>query len=114
MPTPGHHSRQEILTQKFAWESALAGVHAQATSPQDIHRRNAGRDLLFVACGSPYYLGLSAAALAQQRSRRARAVPSSELLLFPESALLRLGRRPLSSPSRAPGRPARPSLPCAP
>lgn len=86
--TLGQHSRQEILSQGQAWQSALDAVAAQTDAIAGLFRRNASRDLLFVACGSPYFLGLSMAAHAQTLLKtRARSVPSSDLLFFPDGVL---------------------------
>ena len=43
---------------------------------------------LFIGCGSSYYIGLAAAATCSAiTGKRARAIPASELLLFPDIVL---------------------------
>ncbi|MBI4758103.1 MAG: SIS domain-containing protein [Chloroflexi bacterium] len=92
----GEHTCHEILTQGASWASALEGVRAKTEALGILLHRNIGRDLLFTACGSSYYLGLSVAALAQAcLGVHARAVPASEMLLFPEN-MLAPGEPPLT------------------
>ncbi|MGH9325473.1 MAG: SIS domain-containing protein [Terriglobia bacterium] len=53
-----------------------------------LHRLSLPPDWLFVGCGSSYYIALSAAAsFTFLTGRRARALPASELLLFPDLVL---------------------------
>jgi glucosamine--fructose-6-phosphate aminotransferase (isomerizing) len=86
MSTLGQHSRREILRQGIVWQSALDGVTAQTAKLRALFKKNTGRDLLFIACGSPHFANLSLAAHAQALlGVRARAVPSSDLLFFSTS-----------------------------
>src|SRR3977135_1386106 len=48
----------------------------------------AAREWLFIGCGSSYYIGLAAAATCSAiTGKRSRAIPASELLLFPDLVL---------------------------
>ena len=88
MPSIGEHSRREILTQGAAWASAMAGVQAKDALIRSLFDKNRGRDVLFAACGSPYFLGLSAAAHTEASlAVRAQSVPSSEIIFYPETML---------------------------
>ena len=76
----------EIITQTAAWTAAVRVVDDNAGRIKELDL-NSYRQVLCIGCGSTYYLSLSAAALFQSLTGAvARALPSSELLLFPESA----------------------------
>ncbi len=78
------HTHTEILSQPEAWTEALAVLHAQADTLRDFYRRGGFDSALFTACGSPYYLGLAAAALLNESGAvPARALPGSEVWLNP-------------------------------
>lgn len=85
---PGAHSRAEILSQPERWSSCLSMLREKRTL-EAVRERFAGPgEWLFVGCGSSYYIALSAAAtMSLLGGRRARAVPASELLLYPELTL---------------------------
>jgi len=77
---------QEILSQTDAWREAIEITNAKAAEIRAINFRSY-QQVLFIGCGSTYYLSLSAASLFQSMTGvLARAFPSSELILFPESA----------------------------
>lgn len=87
-PVPGSHSLAEILSQPQFWGRCLDALQ-RAGSLADIRQlfQSAG-EWLFVGCGSSYYIALSAAAAwSSITGMRARAIPASELLLFPEIVL---------------------------
>jgi glucosamine--fructose-6-phosphate aminotransferase (isomerizing) len=78
---------REILSQPDVWRTCFAALdagqleHANGQLPE-------ADDWLFVGCGSSYYIALVAAASwTHLTGRRARAVPASEALLFPELAV---------------------------
>ncbi len=84
----GKHTLAEILSQPECWRTCL---HALETDGR-IDRLKSGLDpaarWLFVGCGSSYYVAQAAAASwTAITGRHARAVPASELLLFPEHIL---------------------------
>jgi glucosamine--fructose-6-phosphate aminotransferase (isomerizing) len=85
---PGAHSLAEILSQPQFWGHCL-GALQRAGSLADIRQPfRFAAEWLFVGCGSSYYIALSAAAAwSSITGMRARAIPASELLLFPEIVL---------------------------
>ena len=82
----GNHSYLEITSQPTAWAEAVQVVRAQdaqlkALSPTEYDQ------ILFTGCGSTYYLSMAAASLTQTLTGRVcRALPASELLLYPDGA----------------------------
>lgn len=96
----GIHTYKEILSQGEVWRSTIQSM----TKPQKGLKdwiRVPWDEVIFTGCGSTYYLSLSAAAIWQSITGiRARAVPASELWLFPE-ALLTVGKILLIAVSRS-------------
>ncbi len=85
---PGAHTLEEILSQPACWTECLRALGEQ-NRLQEIQRRfPAGSDWLFVGCGSSYYIAQAAAASwTRLTGVTARAVPASEILLFPDLIL---------------------------
>lgn len=98
--TRGAHTEGEISSQPIVWRDSLAGLGIQISSlPLDWRSCD---HVLLVGCGSTYYLALWAGSLIQsQWSGRAEAIPSSEVVLFPEQRLPRDGRTLLVAVSRS-------------
>jgi glucosamine--fructose-6-phosphate aminotransferase (isomerizing) len=93
---------EDIKTQASAWEAALAAVESRAEDLEKLFAEEEPGELLFAACGSPYYLGLANATLWRERlGLRVTVVPSSEIMLFPETVLPRAGRPLLLIASRS-------------
>lgn len=89
---PGAYSLAEILSQPQCWRDCLAELRRSGTIEEIIHRFGKIREWIFIGCGSSYYLALSAAASwAAVTGMRARAIPASELLLFPDLVLAGAG-----------------------
>jgi glutamine---fructose-6-phosphate transaminase (isomerizing) len=85
---PGAHSLAEILSQPQFWSRCLEGLEREGSLAGVRQTFRFAREWLFVGCGSSYYLALSAAAAwSSITGMRARAIPASELLLFPENVL---------------------------
>ena len=84
----GAYSLAEILSQPECWRECLKRLQGDA-AVAEISRRFANTpEWIFIGCGSSYYVALSAAAsFASITGRRARAIPASELLLFPDGVL---------------------------
>lgn len=82
----GENTYREIVHQPEAWSQALEVARAQAESLCDLWHRADGRSLLFIGCGSTYYLSRAAAAMAREAGLRADAMPASELWLSPQLA----------------------------
>jgi len=91
--TPGAHARAEILSQPKCWTQCLEALTTDPAVEQVDRQFGSQSDWLFIGCGSSYYIALAAAASwTSLTGLRARAVPASELLLYP--------RLILSGPSR--------------
>lgn len=91
----------DIRTQASAWEAALAAVDDRMGDLRELFA-DAPTEILFTACGSPYYLGLANAALWRERmGARVTVAPSSEIMLFPDTVLPRDGSPILLTASRS-------------
>ncbi len=85
MDERGKYTREEILSQPAAWLAALDVLKARRDELSSLGR-GAYDQVLFTGCGSTYYLSLAAAALLQQLTASpARALPASELWLYPRA-----------------------------
>lgn len=85
---PGVHSLAEILSQPHCWSNCLKELEAGGKLQEICERFADAREWIFVGCGSSYYIGLAAAASwSALTGLRARAIPASELLLFPDLLL---------------------------
>ena len=85
---PGGHSLAEILSQPQFWSRSLEALEREGSLAEVRQPFRYAREWLFVGCGSSYYIALSAAAAwSSIAGGRARAIPASELLLFPEIVL---------------------------
>lgn len=85
-PNPGTHTIAEILSEPQTWRKCLAELDASGQLRQ--LSTALGRDVewIFVGCGSSFYLALAAAtSWSILTGGAARAVPASEILLFPAS-----------------------------
>ena len=84
----GIKTLREILSQAAAWESTLRDVLSQEKRIKDIFHQQPFGEVVFIGCGSTYYLSLCAASIFQSLTGiRTRALPSSELFLFPQASL---------------------------
>lgn len=82
------HTLREITSQPAVWAATVDVFGEQAEAVQRAWHSARPGSVLFIGCGSTYYLSRTAAALFQETTGRpARAVPSSELLLFPSQVL---------------------------
>ncbi len=83
----GDHTYQEIISQGKVWQTVLQGFEEQSKAILNMIRQPYG-EVIFTGCGSTYYLSLAAAAAWQALTGiPARAVPASELWLFPDMIL---------------------------
>jgi glucosamine--fructose-6-phosphate aminotransferase (isomerizing) len=86
--TGGTHTRSEILSQPRCWADCFKALDANAQLQQVGKRWTPPPDWVFIGCGSSYYVALGAAASwTALTGQPARAVPASELLLFPDLVL---------------------------
>ncbi len=85
---PGTHSLAEILSQPHCWNSCLKELERRGFIEEIREPFSEATEWLFIGCGSSYYIALTAAASwSMITALRARAIPASELLLFPDSVL---------------------------
>jgi glucosamine--fructose-6-phosphate aminotransferase (isomerizing) len=83
--TPGVYTQAEILSQPTCWQECFRALDEQGQLEQICGRFPGRSDWWFVGCGSSYYIALAvAASWTRLTGQRARAVPASEILLFPE------------------------------
>ena len=83
----GQFTQQEIFSQPEAWAAALKVMDETRQNMLDLEPTRRYRQVLFIGCGSTYYLSLAAASLTQELTGLpARAFPSSELWLYPRSS----------------------------
>ena len=84
---PGAHSHAEILSQADSWRGAVDAITTSQSRIRAIFAQHAG-PVVFVGCGSPYYLELTCAAVYRKLTGNwAIALPASEVLLNLEYAL---------------------------
>jgi glutamine---fructose-6-phosphate transaminase (isomerizing) len=85
---PGTHSLREILSQPHTWTNCLKELDSSEALAELADEFKDASEWMFVGCGSSYYVAQSAAvSWTALTGLRARAVPASELLLFPDSIL---------------------------
>jgi glutamine---fructose-6-phosphate transaminase (isomerizing) len=83
--SPGAHSLDEILSQPQCWSAILEDLLQKETLHAVAKRFAGATEWLFIGCGSSYYVALSAAAtMGRLTGLRARALPASEILLYPD------------------------------
>jgi glucosamine--fructose-6-phosphate aminotransferase (isomerizing) len=81
----GQHTLKEIVTQPEAWQAALEVAQVNRAGLKGVWEGGRFSEIIVTGCGSTHYLSLAVAPLLQaQTGVRSRAVPASELLLFPE------------------------------
>lgn len=81
----GAYTLAEILSQPQCWSESLKQLENNGKAQEIRELFDGAREWLFLGCGSSYFLGLSAAASwSKLTGTRARAIPASELLLFPD------------------------------
>jgi glutamine---fructose-6-phosphate transaminase (isomerizing) len=79
------HTWNEILSQAKVWLSVLDELHTSGTVEAILRAGNDKRVWLFIGCGTSFYLA-EAAAISWMllTGKPARAIPASEVLLFPK------------------------------
>jgi len=84
----GAFTLAEILSQPQCWTDCLQYVKGTGQLSAACEHVSNQSELLFVGCGSSYYLAsVAAASWTAITGRHARAVPASELLLYPDLVL---------------------------
>ncbi len=91
----GLFTRQEIYSQPEAWEAALKVLSGLKREIMNLEPDRRYAEIIFTGCGSTYYLALAAAALTQELTNLlCRALPASELWLYPDSSFAARGTGP--------------------
>jgi glucosamine--fructose-6-phosphate aminotransferase (isomerizing) len=81
----GDYTIQEIQSQPEVWRRILEAMWGEPSPLQAVDRLIDRGPVLFIGCGSSYYLSLSAAAMwGRFAGGPASALPASEVMLFPE------------------------------
>ncbi|HKW16685.1 MAG TPA: SIS domain-containing protein [Terriglobales bacterium] len=85
--TLGAYTLAEILSQPQCWVESLKRIESGETLRNIGKQFGKNPEWIFIGCGSSYYIALAAAARwSAITGTRARAVPASEILLFPDLA----------------------------
>lgn len=81
------YTLDEILSQPECWSDCLRDVATSPELQQAARLAEKNAEWMFTGCGSSFYLAQAAAGTFNHLGLPARAVPASELLLFPELAM---------------------------
>ncbi|MGB8012628.1 MAG: SIS domain-containing protein [Terriglobales bacterium] len=79
----GQHTLAEIFSQTQCWKTCLPKLAASAELQAAVDMARPGAEWIFVGCGTSYYLALAAASTFNYLNLPARAVPASDLLMYP-------------------------------
>ncbi len=83
-PVRNSHTLSEILSQPEVWRSCLRDLSGSAAFQSILGKAPSRKEWLFVGCGTSFYLAEAAAgSWSLLTGQAARALPASELLLFP-------------------------------
>lgn len=75
---------QEILSQPLAWQESLRSLETNSNIETILEKAGSAKEFLFIGCGTSFYLAEAAAASwTVLTGQPTRALPASELLLFP-------------------------------
>jgi glutamine---fructose-6-phosphate transaminase (isomerizing) len=78
------HTWNEILSQPAVWQSVLGGIEKSPLVGEIVGESKGKREFLFIGCGTSFYLAEAAAiSWTLLTGKPARAIPASEVLLFP-------------------------------
>ena len=80
---PGFYTLKEIFSQPQCWSDCLKKLAPSPDLAAAVAMARSGAEWLFVGCGTSYYLAIAAAAAFNTLGIAARAVPASEVLLYP-------------------------------
>jgi len=84
----GHRSYAEIMSEPDIWAASLMHLEEQGRYEQVLKPLEKAEEWVFVGCGSSYYVAQAAAwSWTAVTGQRAKAVPASELLFYPEQVL---------------------------
>src|ERR1700722_20954554 len=83
----GQHTLSEINSQPECWRKCLARLNGSPKMTAATKFARPGAEWVFVGCGTSYYLAQAAAASFNCLNLPARAVPASDLLMYPALTL---------------------------
>jgi glucosamine--fructose-6-phosphate aminotransferase (isomerizing) len=83
----GQHTLNEIFSQPKCWSACLAKLASSSELRAAIQLARPNSEWIFVGCGTSYYLAQAAAASFNYLNLPARAVPASDLLMYPALTL---------------------------
>jgi glutamine---fructose-6-phosphate transaminase (isomerizing) len=84
----GHRSFEEIMSEPSVWAATLQELEAHGRYTQVLKPLEPADEWIFVGCGSSYYVAQAAAwSWTAVTGQRAKAVPASELLFYPDQVL---------------------------
>ena len=83
----GQHTLREILSQPQCWSACLDQLEAGVELGAAAQLARPGAEWIFVGCGTSYYLAQAAASSFNNLKLPARAVPASDLLMYPALTL---------------------------
>lgn len=94
--TPGGHTLSEILSEPQCWAGCLRALQESGEIESALQLLPPRSDWLFIGCGSSFYIAQAAASSwTALTGQRARAIPASDLLLFPHIALAGVPSQPV-------------------
>jgi|ERR1022692_4915805 glucosamine--fructose-6-phosphate aminotransferase (isomerizing) len=79
----GQHTLGEIFSQPQCWATCLANLATSAELRAACQIARPGVEWIFVGCGTSYYLAQAAASSFNHLNLPARAVPASDMLMYP-------------------------------
>jgi len=86
-PANQTHMLREIFSQPACWQECLEQLETDPVIADILTHSSLDSEWLFIGCGTSYYLAQAAAAsFTMITGAEARAIPASEILLFPELA----------------------------
>jgi glucosamine--fructose-6-phosphate aminotransferase (isomerizing) len=84
----GSNTLAEILSQPRCWEDCFKALDEQDQLGHVLKQFNHQTDWLFIGCGSSYYIAqVAAASWTKLTGLQSRAIPASDVLLYPDSVL---------------------------
>jgi glutamine---fructose-6-phosphate transaminase (isomerizing) len=86
MPEPGANTIAEILSEPAIWKSCLEELESSGDLESFNRKLSSDLEWVFIGCGSSYYLAqVASATWSIVTGRKSRAIPASEITLFPQS-----------------------------
>ncbi len=83
----GQHTLSEIFSQPRCWSACLGQLATSAELRAATQLARSGAEWIFVGCGTSYYLAQAAASSFNHLKLSARAIPASDLLMYPALTL---------------------------